>query len=56
MIFLNAARRAEAEMRLHGRRALKETLGEVTIQAELWRDAMRRLKAGLHLDPTRLPK
>jgi hypothetical protein len=35
---------------------LKETLGEVTMRAELWRDAMRRLKAGLPLDPTRLPK
>jgi transposase len=35
---------------------LKETLGEVTMRAELWRDAMRRLKAGLPLDPARLPK
>ena len=35
---------------------LKQTLGEMTLRVELQRDAIRRLKAGLPLDETRLPK
>jgi hypothetical protein len=46
----------EADARDEEITRLKQTLGEVTMRAELWRDAMRRLKAGLPLDPTRLPK
>ena len=34
---------------------LKQTLGEMTMRVELQRDAIRRLKAGLPLDETRLP-
>ena len=32
---------------------LKETLGEMTMRCELQADALRRLKAGLPLDPRR---
>ena len=35
---------------------LKAVLGEMTMRCELQRDAIRRLKAGLPLDETRLPK
>lgn len=35
---------------------LKTVLGEMTMRCELQRDAIRRLKAGLPLDETRLPK
>jgi transposase len=35
---------------------LKAVLGEMTMQVELQRDAIRRLKAGLPLDETKLPK
>lgn len=35
---------------------LKTTLGEMTMRCELQRDAIRRLKAGLPLDETKLPK
>jgi hypothetical protein len=35
---------------------LKAVLGEMTMRVELQRDAIRRLKAGLPLDETKLPK
>jgi hypothetical protein len=35
---------------------LKSVLGEMTMRVELQRDAIRRLKEGLPLDETRLPK
>lgn len=35
---------------------LKAVLGEMTMRCELQRDAIRRLKAGLPLGETRLPK
>lgn len=35
---------------------LKTTLGEMTMRCELQRDAIRRLKAGLPLDETKLPR
>jgi transposase-like protein len=35
---------------------LKAVLGELTMRVELQRDAIRRLKAGLPLDETKLPR
>ena len=35
---------------------LKAVLGEMTMRVELQRDAIRRLKAGLLFDETKLPK
>jgi predicted RNase H-like nuclease (RuvC/YqgF family) len=46
----------EADARDEEVARLKQTLGEMTMRVELQRDAIRRLKAGLPLDETRLPK
>jgi hypothetical protein len=46
----------EADARDDELAKLKQTLGEMTLRVELQRDAIRRLKAGLPLDETRLPK
>jgi len=43
----------ETDARYEELARLKETLGEMTMRCELQADAIRRLKAGLPLDPKR---
>ena len=46
----------EADARDDEVERLKAVLGEMTMRVELQRDAIRRSKAGLPLDETKLPK